>query len=298
MIPEGWRGEGTLLFGGSGFLGSAILRLFPEMISAGRSVPAAPNRHIPVPDFGDLSALRDVEFERVICCTGSSRHVELMKQPLPEALESQMMPSVLLLEQLQERPLRAFVRLSTVLLYDEMRATMPVDEESPIAPYRNRYLLSQYLGEQSAQYYDRYFPVMTLRLCNLFGPSAAARTDLVHEIVTQLRSGGRATIRTRIPERDFLFVEDGARAVAALTWAERGGIYHLGPDEAAAVGRVADILARLSGGTVQSREEPVQGIPSIHVNSGKLRAATGWRPRYSLEEGLAKTWGAAHAARH
>jgi UDP-glucose 4-epimerase len=221
-----------------------------------------------------------------------------MERPLEEAMAFHVLPSVRLLEQMRERELRSFVRLSTVLLYDETRAAMPVVETSPIAPYRNRYLLSQYLGEQAAHYYERYFPVATLRLCNLFGPWPGERTDLVHEVITQLRRAGRATIRTRVPERDFLFVDDAAGAVGALARAGSSGLFHVGAGEAVPVGRVVDILSGLSGCPVESREEPVTGIVRISINSEKLRAATGWAPRYSLEEGMARTWRASDAAGH
>ena len=296
MIADGWRGEGAVLFGGSGFVGTSILRLFPEMISAGRRAPVTGNRHITVADLGDLGALRDVAFDRVISCVGTSRHVELMEQPLTEALAMHMMPSVRLLEQLRDWPLRSFVRLSTVLLYDETRAEMPVTETSPIEPYRNRYLLSQYMGEQAAHYYERYFPVATVRLCNLFGPWAGERTDLVHEVVAQLRRDGRATVRTRTPERDFLFVEDAARAVGALAFAGGGGVFNAGAGEPVSVGRIVDVLSALSGCPVTSKDEPGRGAPRIWVDSSKLRGATGWTPRYSLEEALAKTWGASDAS--
>ena len=296
MIADGWRGEGAVLFGGSGFVGTSILRLFPEMISVGRRAPLTENRHIAVADLGDLGALRDVAFDRVISCVGTSRHVELMDQPLTEALAMHMMPSVRLLEQLRDRPLRSFVRLSTVLLYDETRAAMPVTEMSPIDPYRNRYLLSQYLGEQAAHYYERYFPVATVRLCNLFGPWAGERTDIVHEVVAQLRRDGRATVRTRTPERDFLFVEDAARGVGGLALGGVGGLFNVGTGEPVSVGRIVDVLSGLIGCPVTSKDEQGRGAPRIWVDSSKLRAATGWAPRYSLEEALAKTWGAGDAS--
>jgi len=289
-MTGGWRGEGTVLFGGSGFVGTAILRQYPEMISAGRKTPSTPNRHVFVPDLRDLTALREVTFDRVISCVGTSRHVELMEKPLEDALEAHLHPSVRLLEQLRERKLRSFVRLSTVLLYDEKRATMPVDEAAPIAPYRNRYLLGQYLGEEAVRFYEKYFPVATMRLCNLYGPWPETRTDLVHQLVGQLQQDGHATVRTRVPERDFLFVDDAARAVASMVWAERSGIFNLGSGELTSVGRIADVLSGLSGCPVYSRDEPVTGMPRIWVDAGKLRAATGWAPQVSLEEGLARTY--------
>lgn len=296
MIAEGWRGEGAILFGGSGFAGSAILRQFPEMLSAGRREPAAANRHITVADLSDLSPLHELEFDRVICSVGTSRHVDLMERPLTEALDAHLIPGLRLLEGLRHRPLRSFVRLSTVLLYDETKAMMPVDEQSPIDPYRNRYLLSQYLGEQAAHFYERFFPVSTVRLCNLFGPWAGERSDFVAEVVQGLRRDGRATIGTRLPERDFLFVEDAARALGGLALAGVSGIFNLGSGQATAVGTVADLLSRISGGRVDSREEPHRGARRIWVNAEKLRATTGWAPRFSLEEALAKTWSERDAA--
>lgn len=298
MIDGGWRGEGTVLFGGSGFVGSAILRLYPEMISAGRRPPAAPNRHIPIADLGDLSPLRDVPFHRVINCTGTSRHVELMSQPLEAALDRHLTPSIQLLEQLRHRPLKSFVRLSTVLLYDETRTTMPVNEDAPLAPLRNRYLMSQYLGEEAAKFCERDFPVATVRLCNLFGPWPAERTDLIHEIIAQLRTTGRATIRTRIPERDFLYVDDAARALAGMALAAQSGVFNLGSGTPTATGTIADVLSQLSGCPVDSREEPVTGIQSIWIDSTRLRAATAWAPQHTLEAGLAKTWEASRAPGH
>ena len=106
MIADGWRGEGTVLFGGRRIVGTAILR-----------------------------------------------------------------PSVRLREQLRTRPPRSFVRLSTVLLCDET----PASETSPIAPCRNRYLLSQYLGEQAAGFFQNCFPVRTARLMKQFTWERTAR---------------------------------------------------------------------------------------------------------------------------
>ncbi len=295
MTAEGWRGEGAVLFGGSGFLGSAVLRAFPAMLSAGRSAPAAPNRHIPVADLRDLSPLDGIDFDRVLCCTGTSRHVELMAQPLEASLEVHVLPSVRLLEGLAPRRLRAFVRLSTVLLYAESEA--PLTEASPVAPYRNRYLLGQYLGEQAAHDFEGGAPVATVRLCNLYGPWPAPRTDLVHETAAQLAATGRARIRTRRPERDFLYVDDAARAVGLLARAGASGVFNLGSGRAASAGEIADTLARLSGGTVESDDEPARGVARVCVDSGKLRAATGWAPAWTLESGLAATWEAMRAAR-
>ena len=290
MIADGWRGEGAILFGGSGFTGGAVLRLFPELVSVGRTAPDAPNRHVHVPALNQLAALDGVSFDRVILCTGTSRHVELMRNSGDDGVRFHVQPTIDVVQALRGRSLRSVVRLSTVLLYDDALGTHPVTEESPIDPTRNRYLQSQHDGERAAEALQEIAPIATLRLCNLYGPSRAERTDLIHQTIEQLKRTGRASIRNRAPERDFVFVDDAARAIGALSLAEQRGVFVLGSGVATSCGRIADRLAAESACPITSLEEPVDGIASIRVNSAKLRAATGWSPLYSIEEGLRKTW--------
>ncbi|MBA3768805.1 MAG: hypothetical protein H0W99_17850, partial [Acidobacteria bacterium] len=53
-------GKGTILFGGSGFLGPYILENNPDMISVGRRRPSTSNSHIQIDNLANLDALRDV----------------------------------------------------------------------------------------------------------------------------------------------------------------------------------------------------------------------------------------------
>jgi nucleoside-diphosphate-sugar epimerase len=290
----GWRGAGAVVFGGSGFLGTHLLRLYPEMISAGRTRPEAPNRHIHLPGFENLAPLDTEEFDRVLFCVGTSRHYELMRGSLETALDAHLLPFIRLAEYLRPRPLQCFVRLSTALLAAP-GAVMPIDEESPIDPWRDRYLMSQYIGEQAAAFLGGEVPIATLRLTNTYGPWPGLRTDLIHQIVVQLRDTGRAEIASRDPERDFVFVEDAAHAMASLAEANQKGLFLLGSGESHSAGIVADLLQGISGMTVTSRQEPVQGLSRILINSAKLRRTTGWEPQTSLADGLRRTWEAMHA---
>ena len=61
-----------LLFGGSGFMGPSILDRNPAMISVGRTPPPTSNRHIAVENLDDLSALDEVDFDRVIYIIGNT----------------------------------------------------------------------------------------------------------------------------------------------------------------------------------------------------------------------------------
>jgi hypothetical protein len=67
-------GEGTILFGGSGYLGPYILQAYPKIVSVGRSAPPTDNVHIQVDSLEDLDVLKDVSFDRVIYIIGNTDH--------------------------------------------------------------------------------------------------------------------------------------------------------------------------------------------------------------------------------
>ena len=71
----------TILFGGSGFQGPIILEKYPDIISVGRSpIPdGLKNQHIQIDSIDDLSALDNLDFDKVIFLIGNSNHHEINK---------------------------------------------------------------------------------------------------------------------------------------------------------------------------------------------------------------------------
>ena len=92
--------------------------------------------------------------------------------------------------------------------------------------------------------------------------------------------------------RDFTDVRDVARGYRLL--AEKGApgeIYNLGTGRGTKLADALDILARSSGRPVEvfvdpARVRPVDQ-PLLVADPSKLRAATDWEPRYSIEQTLA-----------
>ncbi|MGZ4780138.1 MAG: hypothetical protein ACXV5L_13150 [Thermoanaerobaculia bacterium] len=76
-------GKGTILFGGSGFLGPYILQNYPDIISVGRTAPATSTQHVHVDSLADLSAVRKLTFDKVIFIIGNTDHHDLEKEHLP-----------------------------------------------------------------------------------------------------------------------------------------------------------------------------------------------------------------------
>ena len=300
---SGGAGAGTILFGGSGFLGPYILKMCPEMISVGRNPPPTPNRHIPVPKLADLDALRDVDFDKVVYIIGNTDHHNLEKETLPPgeptAFDYHLVPLVQTLEQLKQRPIRRFIHFSSILLYDEKRITLPVSEHAPIDPYKNRYVLSKYLAEEASRFYARWMPIITIRLSNIYGPTPLVRYDLIHVLCRTLLAEGRARVWSTKPERDFIYVEDVAAAVVNLLDSDYAGILNLGTGTMTPVRRVMELLRELSGCPIEDRDVPVQGPMRFQCDMTTLNRIVDWQPRVGIEEGVRRTWEAmrSYAAR-
>ncbi len=288
------RGNRVLLFGGSGFLGPYLLQKSPEMISVGRTAPAASNRHIHVDSLGNLEALREVDFDKVIYIIGNTDHHNLEKEIVPSgeptAFDYHTIPLIQTLEQLKQRPIKKFIHFSTILIYDETKITLPVSEFAPIDPYKNRYVLSKYLAEEACKFYAKWLPIINVRLCNIYGPTPLQRFDLIHKLSAQLAETGKGQVWSTKPERDFIYIEDAAEAVLDLLNADYTGTLNLGTGTMRSVREVVEILERLSGGPIRDLDQPVSGPVQFRCDMKTLNKLIDWKPKYSLEEGVRQTY--------
>lgn len=292
MTPP--RGAGTVLFGGSGFLGPYILAANPGMISVGRTPPRTDNRHVQIESLADLGPLADVDFDRVIYIIGNTDHHHLEQETLdpdePNAFDYHLTPLLQVMEQLKHRPIEKLVHCSTILIYDAERIRLPVDEHAPIDPYKNRYVLSKYLAEESCRFYSRWIPIVNVRFSNLYGPTPLERYDLIHVLCRRLLTEGRAEIWNDRPERDFIYVEDAADAIAKLVASDYTGTVNLGSGAMTSIRRVIDILQEVSGCPIEVRGEPVEGPMRFCCDTTTLSQAIDWRPTVSIEEGIRRTF--------
>lgn len=140
-------------------------------------------------------------------------------------------------------------------------------------------------------------PVIVLRPSVIYGPYQAPRM-LVPQVMHALRKREPIAVTAGIQTRDFIHVEDVARGIVrALTVADIvGRSWNLGTGE---VVRVKDCLERIEAisgvrGLIQYGALPYKTgeIFTYEPVVKETFAALNWRPRISLDEGLASTWAA------
>ena len=197
---------------------------------------------------------------------------------------------VKILSYLKERKIKKFICFTTILLYDKNKMTLPVDEMQAIDPYINDYVFSKYLSEEIIKLYKNFVPSIIIRLSNIYGYTKLKRPDLVPTIMQDIFLKKKVTIWSDIPKRDFIFTEDAADAVLELLNTEYIGVLNLGTGQMNSIKNITKIIEKLSGKKIISENKNVSGPLEFITDISKIKKITGWSPKYSLEEGITKTF--------
>ena len=281
----------TILFGGSGFFGPTILEKDPEIISVGRTSPPKElkNEHIELKNLEELYKLDDIDFDKVIFLIGSSNHHEINKK-ITMGIDYNVTPLNTALSYFENRNLKKFVCFTTVLLYDQKKMILPVNETQEINPYINKYVFSKFLSEQIVEYYSKKVPSIVVRLSNIYGYTKLVRPDLVPTIMQNIFQKDKTSIWNNEPKRDFIFTEDAADAILKIINTDYEGIINLGTGQMNSIKKITDIIEGISGKKIYSENKPVSGPMEFVTDISKIKNITGWSPKFSLEEGIKKTY--------
>jgi UDP-glucose 4-epimerase len=136
---------------------------------------------------------------------------------------------------------------------------------------------------------------VVLRLFNTIGPGDP-NPHLVPRLLTELRAGG---VRLRLGNlqsvRDYIHVDDVARAILAAIERELPGLntVNVGSGRGHSVGDVVRVLGDLLGQELEVVSVPAQrravDRPLLVADSARARALLDWQPELSFAEGLART---------
>jgi CDP-glucose 4,6-dehydratase len=177
---------------------------------------------------------------------------------------------------------------------------LPYTEEAPLQPVYP-YDVSKAAADLIARsYWHTYgLPVAVTRFANIYGGGDMNFSRLIPETVTAVLDGRRPVIRSDgSPERDFLYVEDVARAYVAIAGSlengESGGeAFNAGWGRPNSVLEVVRLVCQVSGVDVEpevrGEGNPDGEIDRQFLDSKKLRERTGWEPEVDLREGLTRT---------
>ena len=281
----------TLLFGGSGFFGPVILSKDKNIISVGRTKPPSycKNKHIQIDNLDELYKLDEIEFDKVIFLIGSSNHHEINLN-IDMGIDFNVYPLNKALDYFSKKKLKKFICFTTILLYDQKKLVIPVDETQDINPYANKYIFSKYLSEEIVKFYQNKVPSIIVRLSNIYGYTELRRPDLIPTIMQDVFEKEKVEIWSNKPKRDFIFTEDAAEAVLKILDTDFTGIVNLGSGKMSSLKLISEIIEDLSGKKIISKNQPVSGPMEFNTNIKRISELTGWEPKFDIKKGLEKTF--------
>jgi dTDP-glucose 4,6-dehydratase len=200
-----------------------------------------------------------------------------------------------LLDAMRAQPARRFVQVSTDEVYGSLQPDdAPFTERTPLDP-TSPYSASKAGADLIAQAYARThgMNVVVTRCSNNYGPYQFPE-KLIPLMITNAVEGKPLPVYGDGRQvRDWIHVEDHCRAVlAALEHGTAGEVYNIGGDaERENIGIVRRIVAAL--GKAEGLITHVTDRPAhdrrYAMDSTHARAALGWAPRWTFEDGLAAT---------
>jgi NAD dependent epimerase/dehydratase len=214
-------------------------------------------------------------------------------------VETNVLGTLNVLEACREAGVGRLVQTSTSEVYGSA-VTVPISEAHRLqgqSPYSASKIGADMMAEAFARSFD--LPVVILRPFNTFGPRQSERA-VIPTVIRQLLDPACPEVRVGdlTMVRDFSFVDDTVAAfmtVGEVKSIAFGTPYNAGSGKAVSIGEMVDLAAGLIGCAKPIAREPERLRPpnsevlTLLADAGRLAAATGWRPRVDLAEGLRRT---------
>jgi CDP-glucose 4,6-dehydratase len=311
-----WAERKTFVTGATGFLGAHVVG---QLLDQGAQVVCL-ERDAARPNTLDLLGLRP----RVTVVSGSLEDGGLMERALNEheieavfhlaaqalvvpanrsplsTFESNIRGTYTLLEACRRMGGVGRIMVASSDKAYGVQARLPYTEEHPLLglnPYDASKVCTDVLARCYAHSYG--LPVGVARMANLYGPGDVNLSRIVPGTIVSVLRGQPPIIRSDgTPLRDYLYVEDGARAY--LLFAEkagdlRGEALNFGSGEPVQVLELVENIVRATGKQgqlspqVMSKAKIAGEIDAQYLSSKKSEVKLGWKPQVQLDEGLRRT---------
>jgi len=224
---------------------------------------------------------------------GMAQAGECEKNP-EKAFESHVLLTFQVLEFCRQNKIGKFIFPSSGLVYGDYRRR-PVTEETSPSP-QNIYSASKLSAEALIMGYSKSFEILCIivRLGNVYGPGGHEDT-VVSTIINQIRAGQKIVVRDFTPIRDFIYINDVIEGLIRLLSSSdkpECPIVNLSTGVGTSVFNLAMMASRLSPvsiGDVPANSDSEPPNSTLILDNNLLKKMTGWKPRYSVSEGLSLT---------
>jgi GDP-L-fucose synthase len=303
--PAGfWKGKRVTVTGGRGFLGRPLVRMLED---AGAKVITFSSREYNLIKQADITRMyEDQRPEIVIHLAARVGGIGANRDNPGSFFYENAIMGIELMEQARQFDVSKFVQVGTVCAYPKF-APIPFSEddlwngypEETNAPYG---LAKKMLLVQAQAYREQYgFNAVYLLPVNLYGPGDNVDLHNSHVIPALIRKCLEARDAkapsvevwgTGTPTREFLYVEDAARAIVlAAEKYNKPGPVNVGSSEEISIKNLVELVVELTGfkGKVAWDRSKPDGQPRRKLNVDRASKEFGFRSTTPFRAGLRET---------
>lgn len=242
----------------------------------------------------ELDAVFRLEKPEVVIHQAAQISVQQSLQDPVHDLRENVEGTLRLLELSRRFGVRKFIYASSAAVYGNPQY-LGIDEAHPIRPM-SFYGLSKYFSERYICLYAELHQLRytILRYANVYGIRQDPKGEggVVSVFVDKLLKGEKPVIFGDGEQtRDFVYVEDVAKAnIAALTCGDNA-VINIGTGHPTSVNELLGLMNELNGTDVLPDYQPERpgDIRHSYLKNDKARSILGWEPEVTLREGLKRT---------
>lgn len=310
-----WRGRPTFVTGGTGLLGSWLVR---RLLEAGADVICLTREgssrnqslfedckdririvHGDVRDGALIErTLHEFKIDTVMH-TAAQAIVSIAKQEPVRTFETNIAGTWNVLEACRKSPgVKQIVVASSDKAYGDQQS-LPYTEDSSLQA-QQPYEVSKAIADLLAQTYAKTYglPITITRCGNFYGGGDLNWNRIVPGTIRSVLRGESPVIRSDGEfVRDYFYIEDAAAAYMLLAEQHAvrpeltGETFNFSYEIQLTVRQVVELILNRMGSTLKPdiRNEPNNEIRNQYLSSEKARKVLSWSPLLSFDEGLART---------
>lgn len=297
----------VLVTGGSGFIGRHVVRALLDRggdvvvadreagTDAGSPVSGVEAVAGDLRDPGVLDAAVRPGLDAVVHLAAVTSVLGSTQRPA-ETYETNVAVTAALLELMRQRGVGRLAFASTnAVAGSDPSAPGPrtLDETStlrPLTPYGATKAAAEMLLSGWSQTYG--MTAAALRLTNVYGPGMERKDSFVPRLLRAARSGEPVRVYGDGEQvRDYVYVEDVARAFVAALDREHSGPLTVGAGRSVSVNTLVELARAATGAPIPVEHAAAQRgeMPRVEVDVSRARAL-GWAASVDLPEGLSRAW--------
>ncbi len=297
------NGKKILVTGGSGFLGSRIVKMLQDKGIKDIVIPRSSTCDLRIAE-NCARITKDIDI--VFHAAGNVGGIGYNKEYPGSVFYDNIMMDTLMMEESRKNNVKKFIAVGTVCSYPKF-AAVPFSEEQIWEGYPEETNASYGLSKkmlivQSEAYRQQYnFKSIVLIQTNMYGPGDDFDPNTSHVIPSLIKKIHDAKILNQSeielwgdgsPSRDFLYVDDAARAaILAAEKYEKTEPINIGSGKEITIRELADLIIKLMNADLKIRwnTQKPNGQPRRCLNIDRAKRELGFVPSVSIEDGLKKT---------